>query len=428
MGSTGTKKLTIAIIGIGGRGFHAFGRMLAARSDATIGAFVDPNPLRLKAAVKGLGVAARCYATSKELFKKERPDGVIITSPDHTHEENCLTAITNGVPVLVDKPMATTSAGCLRIIEASNKAKVPVSVGFNLRHIAVLHMTKQLIADGRIGRLMLIENKEFYGGGRTYMSRWNRKYKLSGGLWVHKGSHDFDIFNWWNADGVPIRVAAFAGVNALRPDKIPFKVGKNKPVGPYCGECAYLKTCPDAYPLLPGVIIHSAEIAKADGYRPDLCMYISDKDTHDNGISIVEYDNNVRASHLECFIANFSDRRYTVVGDRGILELSLEKPTEILFRPRWGSEDLIIHVPPMGEGGHGGSDPNLLETFLTSLRTGATGSSTALDGIRSVAVGEAAEISWRNHRMVDIRDLVDFNAPLLRAVVKSGKKRREAGM
>ncbi|MDQ2799919.1 MAG: Gfo/Idh/MocA family oxidoreductase, partial [Armatimonadota bacterium] len=274
-----------------------------------------------------------------------------------------------------------------------------VTLGFNLRHLPLIRKIKEIIESGRIGGLMLIENQEFYDGGRTYMARWNRKREWSGGLWIHKGSHDFDVFNWWNAGGNPIRVAAFAGVNALRPDKIPFPVDPNIPVGPNCRACAYQTVCPDYYAPDFGQDLFTPEAAQEDDYWKDLCVYLSDKDTHDNGIALVEYDNNVRASHSECFVCNFDDRRYTIVGDRGALTASVADPTQITLRPRWG-EDEIIAVPPAAEGMHGGADPLLLEDFLRSVRSGVPALSTLRDGLRAVAVGEAAEIAWREHRLV----------------------------
>jgi hypothetical protein len=42
-------------------------------------------------------------------------------------------------------------------------------------------------------------------------------------------------------------------------------------------------------------------------------MYLSDKDTHDNGFAIIEYENGVKAMHMECFVTPISDRRYTVL-------------------------------------------------------------------------------------------------------------------
>lgn len=409
------KPIRLAIVGVGTRGFYSFGGAITRRHDVEIVALADPNAPRMQSTVKHYGLRAHCYRSARELFAGEKLDGAIIATPDHTHEEVALQAIERAVPIFVEKPLATTAAACLRIIEAAHRKKVPVAVGFNLRHAATLQKAKELIDQGAIGRLMLIQNQEFYKGGRSYMSRWHRKYACSGGLWVHKGSHDFDVFNWWNSKGAPVRVACFAGVNALRPDRIPFRLKPGQPVGPRCEVCHYRKTCPDA--LLwnrDEDPIFSPAITKVDGYIPGVCMYTSDKDTHDNGITIVEYDNNVRASHAECFTCNFTDRRYTVVGDEGVMEISLHRPTEILIRPRWSAEDRVVNIPAAGEGGHGGADPEIVAAFVTRLRKGVAHSSTARDGIRAVAVGEAAEISWRNHRMVEIAELVDLHQPVLK--------------
>jgi hypothetical protein len=93
---------------------------------------------------------------------------------------------------------------------------------------------------------------------------------------------------------------------------------------------------------------------------------------------------------------------------------NLANPAQIELRPRWG-ENQIIPVEVAGDDAHGGADPLLLENFITSLRYDAPGSSTVRDGIRAVAVGQAAELSWRQRRMVEIAELVDLNDPVFAA-------------
>lgn len=140
-------------------------------------------------------------------------DSIVITSPNFLHDEHVIAALENGVRnVIVDKPLAITTDGCRRVIDAMQATGGKVAIGFNLRHNPAVDRLKTVIESGDIGNLMLMENPEFYDGGRTYMARWNRKYAWSGGLWIHKGSHDFDVFNWWNAGGhghklVPARKA-----------------------------------------------------------------------------------------------------------------------------------------------------------------------------------------------------------------------------
>lgn len=410
-----TDKLKIGIIGAGARGIHGFGNMIKERHDARVAALMDINRTRMRKAVELMGLeGCACYTSIDEMLARETLDGVIITSPDHCHEACALEVMSRKVNVLIDKPLATTSRGCLKIIESARDNAVQAMVGFNLRCVPVITTVKELIASGEIGRLMMIENMEFYDGGRTYMSRWNRQYKWSGGLWVHKGTHDFDALNWLNPDGTPLRVSAFAGLNALRADALPFTIEEDKPVGPGCSVCAYADVCPDYVKPAQGPDLFDEQAIEEDGYRRDLCMYLSEKDTHDNGITIIEYDNNVRASHSECFAANFTDRQYTITGDRGVLTVSTANPETVTLRPRWKrGHTTEIRVPQPPPGGHGGADPKLMEHFLHAIRTGERHLASLRDGIRAVAVGEAAEISWREHRMVDIPTLIDLKSAVI---------------
>ncbi len=417
-----TGKLSIGVIGSGGRGINCFGKLLAKRDDARLAAVADANAVRMESAAQMLqhdfGMARfAAYTDIEEMLRGEKLDAVIVTTPDYLHADHAVAALREGVRhVLVDKPLATTVEGCLRVTRAMQESGGQVMVGFNMRHLPLIARMKEIIANGDIGALMLIENREFYDGGRTYMARWNRHYALSGGLWVHKGSHDFDVFNWWNAGGDPLRVSASAGLNALRADKIPFAVEPDVPVGPNCSSCAYKDICPDYAPPMGGPNLFNSDASAVDGYVQDTCVYLSEKDTHDNGIALVEYSNNVRASHMECFVCNFTDRFYTVVGERGTLMAHLANPTQIELRPRWG-DDKIIAVPPADDAdAHGGADPLLLDNFLCGIKADKTSStsssphfsSTVRDGIRAVAVGQAAEIAWREGRSVAIEELVDW--------------------
>jgi predicted dehydrogenase len=398
------KKFRVGIVGAGGRGIDCFGIIISKRDDAEIVALCDPNPVRMEYAEKTLGKDIEFYSSVEEMTAKEDLDAIVITSPDYCHEANAVAALKSGINVLIDKPLATTVRGCRNIISEAEKTGKILMMGFNLRHHQVLMKLKQIIVDGTIGRVFLIENREFYDGGRTYMSRWNRHYAKSGGLWIHKGSHDFDIFNWLLDFPKPVKVSAFAGVDVLTPQHLPFELKPGIPAGPTCSKCPYSKVCPDVY-AIPDIQDGpwGDRAFESDGYAKDVCMYLSEKDTHDNGIAIVEYENGAKASHMECFITPISDRLYTVVGDRGQAEVSLEQRS-IVVRPRWSQETITYHIPLTG-GGHGGADPGLVESFFKALKGDVENVSTANHGMWATAIGQAAEISRRESRTVQVREL-----------------------
>lgn len=420
-------KIKIGIIGAGGRGIMAFGKNFQNLfpEQTQLAAVADPNPERAAAGLEHLGVQAEIYTDYQAMLARKDLDAVVITTPDHLHEEHCIAALKQGKHVLVDKPLAISAAACLRVIEAAEKANRLLYMGFNLRHNVVLQRIKYFLSSGQLGCLFSLHAVEYYDGGRTYMARWNRLKKYTGGLFIHKGSHDFDIINWFMQPARPVRVSCFANVFTLKPEGLPFKTRPGVQVGPTCSTCPYQKECPDVNlvavkpqnsPLDTSLAsryrMFDNQTAQRDGYHKDLCIYYSDKDTHDQGAAIVEYDNGATAMHSECFVTSLTDRLYRLDGTLGHMEASL-KQYQIEIRPRW-SKDQTMHKLHPEAGGHGGADPKMCAEFLDCLTKGTQPSASALDGIWSVAIGEACELSRSEKRMVEISEVLDVKHPLLR--------------
>lgn len=397
------KKLTFAIIGTGSRGVACFGELLKKRSDCTLKAVCDLNEMRAKLAAEKLGFPA-VYTELELMLDKEKPDAVVITSPDAAHEECAVKALKHNVNILIDKPLATTVKGCRNIIREAEKSGKVAMMGFNLRHAPLLMKLKEIVETGVLGRVFLVENREFYSNGRTYMARWNGRKSSSGGLWIHKGSHDFDVFNWLFGFPKPHKVAAFAGMNVFTPDGFPFPLEENIPPGPCCSECHYAANdlCKDKHPHTEAE--WSREAQKLDGYVKDSCIYLSDRSVHDNGFAIIEYENGVRACHMECFVTGMNDRLYTVVGTLGQASLNLSGCTITVLK-RWSREKIVYEIQePVG--GHAGADPGLLESFIRTIQGRGGNSATLEQGMLSTAIGEAAELSRTENRVVFLDELL----------------------
>jgi predicted dehydrogenase len=407
-------KLRVGIIGTGGRGIHCFGQTFvkAHADEVEIVALADSNLLRAKGAREALGITCDVHDNAADLAARRDLDAVVVTTVDCMHEEHALLALENGKHVYIEKPLAITVEGCLNVIEASKRAGKVLSMGFNLRHNAVVHKLRNLIAEGTFGDIFSIQAIEHYSGGRTYHSRWNRHKAKTGGLWIHKGSHDFDVINYlMGIQARPARVACFANLSVLRPDGLPFTPREGTPAGPRCSICPYVKECPDAAPAVDNTLFND-ETAAVDGYYRDECMYLSEKDTHDQGIAIIEYTNGATASHSEYFATPISNRHYLLEGTAAHAEGDLHK-ANVEWKTRWSNESHEVKIGPQ-KGGHGGSDPNIIQAFLDAIRTGKQPRATAVDGLWSVAVGVAAEKSRAEKRVIELSDLFDPNCDLLR--------------
>ena len=150
-----------------------------------------------------------------------------------------------------------------------------------------------------------------------------------------------------------------------------------------------------------------------DGYVRDTCIYQSEKDTHDQGVAIVEFDGGQTAVHTEFFVTSLSNRLYTLCGDRATLKGDVQG-NQVVVHPRW-SKDTVTYDIARGAGGHGGADPVMVQNFLACIRGEAEPLSDVIDGVWAVAEGEASEIARAEKRVVEIKELLNPKSALLRA-------------
>ena len=417
-------RLRMGLIGAGSRGIMSFAKGMTTHHHETVEfvAFADPNPIRAEAGAAYVGIEPAIHKEVGDLVTDKNVDAVVVTTPDYLHEEHCLAALENGKHVLVDKPLAITGQGCLKVIEAAKKADKVLYMGFNLRHDTVLRRMKELVTAGELGELFSMQAIEHYNGGRTYMSRWNRLKERSGGLWIHKGSHDFDICNWIMAPARPVQVSCFASVFSLTKERLPFEVEEGVPPGPTCSACPYKDACPDHYGIGGGGgdeelrarmdRMWGAKAHSADTYSKDVCMYLSDKDTHDQGIAIVQYDTGATVSHSEYFATPLSNRHYLLEGTKGHCDADLGD-CRIEIQPRW-TRDKITYQLRRPTGGHGGADPSMQSEFIRCVQNGERPSASGTDGAWSVAIGQACEIARAEARVVKISEVLEVDSDLLK--------------
>ena len=140
----------IAVLGAGVIGArHA--EHLVAEPETALHAIVDPADAARDFAAS---LGAPHFRSLAEMLAAQRPDGLIVATPNGLHVENGLEAIAAGVPVLVEKPLADTVAGALRLVAAGEAAGVPVLTGHHRRHNPMVRKAKDILAAGRIGEII----------------------------------------------------------------------------------------------------------------------------------------------------------------------------------------------------------------------------------------------------------------------------------
>ena len=148
----------------------------------------------------------------KSLVNRRDVDAVLVATPHQAHAKEVIEAAENGKHVLVEKPMATSAADCDAMITACESANVTLSVIQTLRYRGVFLRAKELISQGSIGKVRMIQMTSLWD---SYLPNkpWANEVE-SGGAILDRGSHSFDMLRLLTEDdpvSVDASVNSFSG-------------------------------------------------------------------------------------------------------------------------------------------------------------------------------------------------------------------------
>jgi predicted dehydrogenase len=152
------KKLNVGLLGCGfmGRTHSNASRKVNNFFDLeyqpVLKAVCDMDEARAKAFAAKWGYES--YETDwRKLIARKDIDLVDITLPNNMHQEVACAAAKAGKMILCEKPLARTGPEALKMVQAIEKAGVPNLVSYNYRRIPAITLAKQLIDEGRLGRI-----------------------------------------------------------------------------------------------------------------------------------------------------------------------------------------------------------------------------------------------------------------------------------
>ena len=120
---------------------------------AQLVAVVDPSAAAQEVADES---AVPLRGSLAELFEKDRPDGVILATPNRVHVEGGLECVRAGVPVLVEKPIGDSLESATRLVEAAEAAEVPLLTGHHRNFSPVMVKAREVVQSGVLGRLVAV--------------------------------------------------------------------------------------------------------------------------------------------------------------------------------------------------------------------------------------------------------------------------------
>jgi predicted dehydrogenase len=153
---------------------------------------VDVSESALGASGDFLGLdRGRRFTNMADAFDRVEADFCAIVIPAAFHTAAAVLAAERGLPILCEKPLASTWAGCTDIYKAVSIAKVKMEVVQNYRYRASMLAMKALLASGRLGRINYVVSR-FADDCREY-DTWQRRHELPNAMLMDGAAHHFDM-------------------------------------------------------------------------------------------------------------------------------------------------------------------------------------------------------------------------------------------
>lgn len=191
-------KVRLGIIGLGGIGKVHFLNSLLIKN-ARLVAVADVSKKALKFAKK-YGIK-KPYTNSEKLLTDPEIDAVIISVPNFLHADLAIRALEEGKHVFVEKPLARNFKEGEKIARVAKKKDVKIMVGHQHRFDYGFSKLKQLVENGRIGKVETAIGDYVFRGpflGMRKVPEWYLDPQMAGGgVLITVGCHLIDLLRWF---------------------------------------------------------------------------------------------------------------------------------------------------------------------------------------------------------------------------------------
>lgn len=428
-------KMRVALVGTGVRGISMWGRDVVEQYSDLV-EFVgicDINPGRLAMAKEYMKVNCPTFTNFDEMMLKTKPDTVIVTTVDATHDQFITRAMELGANVITEKPLTTDEVKCQRILDTERRTGKKVIVTFNYRYTPLTTRIKELLAEERIGKIISVDFHWYLNvyHGASYFRRWHGLRAKSGTLLVHKATHHFDLLNWW-LDSDPSEVFGWGDLEHY---------GRNNSFRhTHCRPCPHKDKCQFYWDITKNEHYMRLYVdnEKYDGYLRDACLWRKEIDIFDKMAVQIKYANNVYVSYSLTTYSPYEGWRIAFNGTKGRIDAWedipwLEKKSasisqaekhaaemkqegkeahksynEIVVMDNFGEYE-VIKVPKYTSG-HGGGDVRLKDQIFKNpnMPDPLKHAAGTRDGAMSILIGVAARESIYKGEPVHVANLTDL--------------------
>lgn len=201
------QKIRTAIVGVGVMGTSHARHILEGRVPGLeLAAVCDPNPAALS---RFDGVPQ--FTDYEQMLADASLDAVIIATPHFDHIPMGIRALSRGLHVLVEKPLAVHKEACAEFLKAASCTNLVASVMLSMRARPLFQKIRSMIQGGELGTLRRVDwiATDWFRTENYYqLSSWRGTWKgEGGGLLLNQCPHQLDL--WWWMFGQPDQITAF---------------------------------------------------------------------------------------------------------------------------------------------------------------------------------------------------------------------------
>ena len=322
----------------------------------------------------------------RKLVARPDIDIIDITTPSNLHKEMAVEALRHGKHVFCEKPLATTAADAREIVAAAKASGTKHQVGFNYRFCPAVVLAKQLINEGKLGKIY-----HFRG---FYLQDW---------------LVDPDSPKSWRMDKAMAGSGAHGDLNAHVIDAARYLIGDIREV---IGQSRTFITQRPVVEHMEGLS------SKAGSDAP-----MSPVDVDDATMFLCEFENGALGSFEATRFAmgHKNDMYFEINGEKGAIKFYFERMNELHFfdatvtpgQQGWSmiqaTEGMHPYVSAWWPAGHvlGYEAPFVHELyeFIQSIANDRPCAPNFIDGLKIAQVLEAVDRSIETRAWVNVNDL-----------------------
>lgn len=386
--------VNVGLIGAGQRAASYFRNVPSnMHSSVRLAAVADPDRTRREAFAELVGAQPEFVEDGVMMQREHDLDAVVIATPNDQHVRFAIEAMSRALPLMLEKPVATTLEGLAALWQAEQaRTASRTVVGFVLRYTPFYERVREIVRSGRLGEILAVQADENLGTGLTMVQYqgWRQDVDRSGGWMLEKCCHDLDVLGYV-LDSRPVRVHSMASARAFRPRPEQEQLPRFLPDAG-TGELDFGDAA--AKDTLRERVQHSP-------YAPS--------GLPDRQIAALEFADGTLATFTAVMAQPRTTRRLRIHGTEGLLEGDLHaRSLDLTFPdPAGGPDCTRVHeTVEVGASGHNGGDEVLADTFWR-LAAGEEQVPRAglADGIDAVLCAMALQDSARTGSPVEIVEL-----------------------